>query len=502
MSSHDYQEVAGKTAATQMAAPPPGDGPHAGKEHFLERAGDVSRRGLLGLLGVATVAGTAGAWPRLIGSDIPGRGSKALSIAIMGTSAKAASRQGLVNEFRRLHPDIPVRLEAIQGTDWKDFFSKILTMVAAGNPPDVVYVATEGAQLFADKLAEPLDDLIKRDGTELQEYFNDVHPSLIEAFMYRGSLYQLPVEWNAANMYLNTTALQQAGLERPADNWTKDDFTSMLRAMRKARPNDFSPYYWTNRLFGGVVPWLYANDTSFLKETKSGGGEWFWNRFYASDPTRHQRSGGYLWEEPNAEDGRVTETFDYMRELVSEGLGVRPEEGGGQALVGLFASNRIGTTPAGGYWVQGLHVAGMKADQFDVQFFPRWRTQRHQFGAAGYAIMRTAKDKDAAWEWVKFCASRPAMELVYEAPTTTPTRRSMVNEGLYASTGPAHWSVFYDTLDKFPTSGPIPAPPQQAAVEAALIKNVSAAVGGSSRDVRLAMGSLQRDLELALRRKS
>ena len=54
--------------------------------------------------------------------------------------------------------------------------------------------------------------------------------------------------------------------------------------MRKANPDDFLPYYWTNRLFGGVVPWLYANDTSFLKETKSRGGEWLWDGFYANDP--------------------------------------------------------------------------------------------------------------------------------------------------------------------------------------------------------------------------
>ncbi len=53
------------------------------------------------------------------------------------------------------------------------------------------------------------------------------------------------------------------------------------------------------------------------------------------------------------------------------------------------------------------------------------------------------------------------------------------------STGPRHWQVFYDTLDQFPTTGPIPAPPQQAAVETALIKNVTAAVTGNSKQRRL-----------------
>ncbi|MEW1820001.1 extracellular solute-binding protein [Arthrobacter sp. NPDC080031] len=463
---------------------------------------EISRRTALGALGAGIVGATVASWPRLTGMDIPGRGDNSLSIAILGTAADAAARQRVIDAFAKVHPEIKVKVQAIQAADWKDFFTKILTMVAAGTPPDVVYVATEGAQLFAEKLAHPLDEYLRRDAADMKEYFADVHPSLVEAFMYKGSLFQLPIDWNAANMYYNTAALQQAGLERPADNWTQVDFRNTLAAMRKARPQDFTPYYWTNRLFGGVVPWLYANDTSFLKESKSTGGEWLWDSFYAQDPSRGLRSGGYQWLEPNADDPKVYESFDYLRGLVKDGLGVRPEEGGGNSLVGLFASNRIGTTPAGGYWVEGLHEAGMKEDDFDVQFFPRWRTQRHQFGTAGYAIMKTAKDKDAAWEWLKFASSLEAMRLVFPTPNTTPARRSMVNEQLYAGRGPKHWKVFYDTLDKFPTTGPIPAPPQQAAVETALMKNVSLAVSGDERQLKQALDSMQRDLEIALRRQA
>ncbi len=255
----------------------------------------------------------------------------------MGTAADAAARQKVIDAFAKVHPpEIKVKVQAIQAVDWKDFFTKILTMVAAGTPPDVVYVATEGAQLFAEKLAHPLDEYLRRDADHMKEYFEDVHPpSLVEAFMYKGSLFQLPpIDWNAANMYYNTASLRSAGLERPSDNWTHTDFRSTLAAMKKAKPADFTPpYYWTNRLFGGVVPWLYANDTSFLKETKSPpGGEWLWD---ASTPTTPPRAASA----PAATSGsnptpmipRVFESFDYLRGLVKDGLGVRPEEGGGSA---------------------------------------------------------------------------------------------------------------------------------------------------------------------------
>jgi len=462
--------------------------------------GDITRRAALGALGVGVVGVTAASWPRLTAADIPGRGDNSLSIVIQGTKADAAAREKLVADFNKVHPDIKVKVQAIQSVDWKDFFVKLLTMVAAGQSPDLVYVATEGTQLFAERLAEPLDRFVQRDAADLQEYFDDVHPSLVEAMMYKGSLYQLPLDWNAANMYFNTSALNKAGLELPPDDWSHLDFRDMLTSMKQANGSDFTPYYWTNRLFGGVVPWLYINDTSFLKETKATGGRWLWDGFYKNDPSSKMRAGGSLWESSNALDSRVEESFDFLRGLVKDGLGVRPEEGGGNSLVGLFASGRIGSTPAGGYWVEGLHEAGMKEDQFDVAFFPKWRTQRHQFGTAGYAIMKTAKDKDAAWEFVKWAASKPAMEVAFSLPTTTPTRRSMVNEALYSGKGPGHWKVFYDTLDKFPSTGPIPAPPQQAAVETALIKNVSLAVSGDQAQLKNAMKSLERDLDLALGR--
>ena len=456
----------------------------------------LTRRGLLaGAVGVGSLALLGSQWPRLTGADIPGRHDDSLSIAILGTNQDAAARQSLVDAFTARHPDISVRLQAVQGTDWADFFAKILTMVAAGTPPDVCVVATEGAQLFAERLAEPLDEFIKRDAAQVQDYFDDVHPSLIEAFMYKGSFYQMPIDFNAANMYFNTEAMRRAGVPYPAADWTHQDFLTMARQMRQAAGSGFVPFYWTNRLWGGIVPWLYINDTSFLTEKKSPGGEWLWDRFYPDH--KGEYSGGFLWEGSNASDPRVAESFEFVRALVEEGLGTSPAQGGGNELVGQFSGGSIGMTPAGGFWVQGLSEAGLTPQDYDVAYFPKWRTQRHQFGAAGYAILKTSERKDEAWEWVKFCTSREGMQLAFPSPNTTPTRRSMCNEALYSQKGPAHWKVFYDTLDQLPCA-PIPAPPQQAAVETALIKNVLGAVTGSAAALPAALERLDEDLTRAL----
>ena len=458
---------------------------------------DLSRRAMIGAVGLGIV-GTAISWPRLTGADIPGRGQDALTITVFGTAQDAAQRQGLVDGFQKQHPDIPVRIVAIQGQDWASYFAKILTMVAAGNPPDIVTTATEGTQLFASRMAYPIDEFVQRDAADMQEYFDDVHPSLIESFLYKGNLYQLPDNFNAANVFYNTQAMERAGIERPDDNWTLQDFFDVARRMKNSAQDKFLSYFWNNRLWGGVVPWLYINQTSFLTEEKAPGGEWLWEKFY---PNQTPRGGGFLWENADALNDKTIESFEVLQQMVSEGLAANPAQGGGNELVALFSTGAVGMTPAGGFWVQGLKEAGVANDEYDVAFFPKMRGQRHQFGAGGYAIMETSQRKEDAWQWLKYCVSVEGMSIAHNKPDSSIPRKTLNDKICGAGTGPKHWQVFYDTLEKFPDTGPFPAPPQQAAVESALIKNVVPTITNGPGGVRPGLETMQRDLELALRRQ-
>src|SRR5690625_7943959 len=96
----------------------------------------ITRRALLGAAGLAGAAGTVATWPRLTGTDIPGRGDDTLTVLILGTAQDAAGRQVIADAFMEEHPDIPVLIQSVQATDWGDFFAKILTMVASGTAPD------------------------------------------------------------------------------------------------------------------------------------------------------------------------------------------------------------------------------------------------------------------------------------------------------------------------------------------------------------------------------
>ncbi|WP_371580489.1 sugar ABC transporter substrate-binding protein [Streptomyces sp. NBC_01314] len=457
----------------------------------------MSRRGLLragaASAALAGVGGLASACSS--GSSSGSSGSKVLNVAIFTDQSSADKMAKSAGTFEAAHPGVKVKFTGTTGTDWNDFFSKLLTQMSAGNAPDIACVATEGLQLFAAKgLAEPLDAYVKRDSAELKPYFADVHPALVEAMMYQGHLYELPTDFNAGNMFYNTSLFKSVGVDRPADDWTRDDFYDIAKKI-SAKDGNTVGYDWVVRLWGSWTSWMYANGGNLLTEGKWDGGDWLWNTFYPNDPAAAGRKGGWRWGDPTANSAPVVESLDYLIQLQKEGLSPKPDIGGGGTLQGLFASNKIGMAIGGGFWAGGLHNAGMADDAFDVQYFPKWQSQRHLFGSGGYGIMKSSKNKDLAWEFLKTLVTPKNIDLLIPGNVTTPARKSMLTAERYATTGPKNWQVFYDTLTKFDDTAPIPAPPYYQAMAIALNKRTTQAM--STGRAKAALDGLQSDLETA-----
>ncbi len=369
----------------------------------------------------------------------------------------------VVEAYKEVAPNVNIEFVNITGVDHAEVASKILSQLAAGQPVDIGYAATEATQLYAGEgLALPLQARVMDSQEERAEYFSDVSPVLVETDLYEGDLYQLPRDFNAANMYFNLELLEEAGLDMPGEDWTKDDFLEYARAMTGiGEGGDSFGYGWTNRLWGSWTPWFFVNDTNLLTEERAPGGEWLWETFYADDPNAAGRGGGWRWPTPQANNPAMVEALEFVVSLTQEGLTPVVEIGGGGTLQGFFTSGKLGMTPAGGFWSGGLINAGMEKGSFDVQFWPGWKSQRHQLGVGAAWILNGSGNEDAAWEFVKFNTRKEVMEMIGffgELTETTPVRRSMNNEARYATSGPANWHVFYDTLDARPDTGPIPAP--------------------------------------------
>ena len=185
-------------------------------------------------------------------------------------------------------------------------------------------------------------------------------------------------------------------------------------------------------------------------------------------------------------------------------------------MQGFFTGNKLGMTPAGGFWSGGLILSGMEPGSFDTQFWsgglilsgmepgsfdtqfwPKWESQRHQLGVGASWILDGGPYVDQAWDFMKWNTRRDVMELVgffKEWTRTTPVRRSMNNEERYGKTGMKNWHVFYDTVDERPDTGPIPAPVFSVELTNIYTRYTSLATSGE-QTAQEALDNMQRELE-------
>ena len=420
--------------------------------------GNLSRREML----QATAAGAAG----LAAVSLPGAalaGAPSQDAVTLRFQINWNDYGEVLEAYKSVAPHVTIEPVQVTGTDHAEVATKILASLAAGNPVDIGYAATEATQLYAGEgLAMGMQERLLDQADDFKEYFSDVSAVLTETMLFEGDLYQLPRDFNAANMYLNVNLLNEAGIDVPGEEWTIEDFSEMAQALTGlGEAGDSFGFAWPNRLWGGWMPWIFVNETNILSEEKAPGGEWFWDTFYADDPWAEGRGGGYRWPEPQANNPAVVEALEYVVSLTRDGYAPTAELGFSENLAGFFANDKIAMFPAGGFFTGFLEANGMESGTFDVQFWPNWASQRHQLGVGAAWILNGGANTDEAWEFVKWNTNRDVMEMIafFKGTTrTTPARRSMCNAERFANSGPANWHVFYDTVDARPDTGPIPAP--------------------------------------------
>lgn len=455
----------------------------------------MSRRDMLKLMGASAGAVTVNFVPVLGEFARAAAQDEAVTLRFQENSD---SYGDVVAAFQEAFPNVTIEFVEVSGVDHAEVATKIMTQFAAGEAVDLGYAATEATQFYAGLgLAGPLTERALADADELAEYFADVSPTLIEGMMYEGDLYQLPRDFNAAHIYFNKGLLEDAGLEVPGPEWTKDDFHEMAKALTGiGADGDSFGFGWTNRLWGSWTPWFFVNDTNLLTEEKAPGGEAIWETFYADEPLAEGRGGGWRWPAPQANNPAMVEALEFVVSLTEEGLTPAVEIGGGSTLDGFFTSGKLGMTIAGGFWGGGLISAGMEPGTFEVQFWPVWKSQRHQFGTAGAWLLSGTPGEDAGWEFIKFTAQTDVMLMIpwMASASTTPVRRSMHTEEYWAQTGLENWEVFYSALDDRPDTAPIPAPPTSIEMTNIYVRYTSLATNGDLSPQE-ALDQMQGELE-------
>lgn len=156
-----------------------------------------------------------------------------------GDAEEAAVVATLVASFERANPD--VRVKRINGG--ANYFAKLQTMVAAGDPPDVFFLNAYLLPKYVPAgVIRPLDDLFERDASrgELGFEREDMFGEVLSGFRYDGErlgdgpLYGVPMSFTPMGFYYNRSLFEEAGVAPPSAGWTWDDFERKARAVAEA----------------------------------------------------------------------------------------------------------------------------------------------------------------------------------------------------------------------------------------------------------------------------
>ena len=287
-------------------------------------------------------------------------GKTTIRFASWDTADDVDAQQKMVDKFNEEHPDIQVVLEAYGS----DFDTKISASMGSGDAPDVMYMWNYPE--YHEGL-EPLDSYIEKEG---EEYKKNFYSTLWNYNSYDGQIYGLPVGFTTHCVYYNKDLFEKAGVEEPKDGWTWEDLEEKAKKINEATgvkgfsfsmkpdPYDYEMYLW-------------SNGTAYCD--------------------KEGKMEGYI------NSDKALETYKMFQDMAKDGYAVATEKSGSDE----FESGQTAMFVYGAWAVKKYTEAGVN---FGLAKLPSFGTEKSAsiLSSSGVAIAKSSKNKEAAWEFVKY----------------------------------------------------------------------------------------------------
>ena len=148
------------------------------------------------------------------------------------TGGNQENLERLIEAFKEVNPGISIEGQYYAFAN-QEYFQKLAVLFAGGTEGDLVLLTSiEGYFDYAARgQLLGLDDLISRDGVDLNQWF----ASAIEMDKVDGKTYALPL-WahpSVVGLYYNRDLLEAEGIELPDATWTLDNLMEAAVALKK-----------------------------------------------------------------------------------------------------------------------------------------------------------------------------------------------------------------------------------------------------------------------------
>lgn len=176
--------------------------------------------------------------------------------------------EAIVDEYNSSQDDVYVDI-ILQ--DWDDYYTKVVTSVAADRGPDIgISHAASLPQLMNQGLLQPVEDMMLEAGLDFQLFPDNIR----NAVEVEGELYAVPIDTHPFILYINNDLAEEAGLlddeGRPTIEATPTGLMDYFAAAKEALPEktplaistggvDTYRWWWTVYFQMGGTP-IFSDD--------------------------------------------------------------------------------------------------------------------------------------------------------------------------------------------------------------------------------------------------
>ena len=335
-----------------------------------------------------------------------------------------------VTEFNRTHPDIIVETTPLP---WNEHEKKILTSILSENPPDLVFLVTPVAK-WATRLAlTPLDDLIKRDSFDSSIFFS----ALWDEMRFKDKVYALPLYSNSYAFFYNKKLFREAGLnpENPPKTWTEVLEYSAKLTKKDAKGN------FTQM---GFIP-TYGNiQTSVMMAWELGA------QMLSDDGRKVSLNNiptidAFNWLVSFYDQYKLNDVSTF-----TAGFGFADQHG--------FISEKLAMMVLDNSFPDQINLYNKSLD-YGVADIPTFEGHSpiSSTGSWWFAIPRGAKNKEAAWEFMKFAVQKNIQltEAERQKELLFPSNKLAANDPAFLALNPPN-KIFVNLLEHSRTPTIVP----------------------------------------------
>jgi len=312
----------------------------------------------------------------------------------------------LVKDFEKKNPGIKVDLQRIP---FAEYVTKLLTQIAAGLAPDVIFVEVGNfTDLYLRDALEPLNPFIQQDQLNLGQYY----PEVIDRFTVGGQTYVIPRDTAPiCCIYYNKKAFDEAKVPYPSDDWNWWQFLAVAQKLVKKDAD------------GKVTRWAFIDDWTMIDPwIYSAGASWVDN---VKKPTK--------WT--LAADPRLIQGIQFRANLMHKWK-VMPAPSsltamGGMGTSDLFMNGSVAMFLSG-IW-KTPRFREIKNFDWDIAMFPKGPSGVRAFatGGSGYGILKSSKNKKEAWALVKYISGEEGAKMLASTGLAQPAIMSVANSPLF-----------------------------------------------------------------------